>query len=138
VANAFHLALPVTDLEKAKNFYGGVLALEEKRSSFNWIDYDFFGHQLSLHLVNDVSCRTESTSIDGDLVPALHSGLVLEKSDWDTLRDSLHKAKVSFVIGPRVRFEGKEGEQGTFFIIDPFGHYLEFKYFSDTSEGIWH
>jgi extradiol dioxygenase family protein len=138
VGNAFHLALPVSDLAKAKHFYSEILGVEEKRSSFNWIDYDFFGHQMSLHLVNENPKRPESTSIDGDQVPSMHFGMILEEDQWNSLRDKLAAAGVDFVIGPRIRFEGKEGEQGTFFVVDPSGNYLEFKYFSDTSKGTWY
>lgn len=138
MGNAFHLALPVSDLAKAKEFYSNVLGIKEKRSSFNWVDYDFFGHQMSLHLVNENPKRPESTSIDGDQVPSMHFGMILEEADWNALRDRLKAAGVEFIIGPRIRFEGKEGEQGTFFVVDPAGNYLEFKYFSDTSRGTWY
>jgi extradiol dioxygenase family protein len=138
VSTAFHLALPVNDLKKAKEFYSNVLGLQEHRSSFNWIDFDFFGHQLSLQLVKDTSQRPEGTLIDGDQVPAMHYGMILDQTGWEALRDRLAGAGVNFIIGPRIRFEGKEGEQGTFFIVDPSGNYLEFKYFSDTSRGTWY
>ena len=134
----FHLAIPVVDLEKARNFYGDILGQAERRSAFNWVDFDFFGHQLSLHLVKVMSDRIESTMLDGDQVPARHFGAVLPLSDWEKLQKRLEEKKQKFVIGPRVRFAGKEGEQGTMFIVDPFGNYLEFKYFTDTSRGAWY
>lgn len=134
----FHLALPVTDLSKAREFYGNILGVTEKRSAFNWVDWDFFGHQLSLHLVKSMSDRIESTLIDGDQVPARHFGMVLDKATWDGLRERLHSKNQRFVIGPRLRFEGKEGEQWTMYTVDPFGNYLEFKYFTDTARGPWY
>lgn len=136
--NVFHLALPVVDLEKSRKFYQDVLGLEQKRSSFNWIDFDFFGHQLSLHLVNSPSSRPEGTAIDGDQVPARHYGLVVSEQGWNLLRDRLREHEQAFLIGPKIRFQGKEGEQGTFFVADPDGNYLEFKYFSDGSQGTWY
>jgi hypothetical protein len=134
---AFHLALPITDLKLAREFYSGVLGLTEKRSAFNWIDYDFYGHQLSLHLVADKAKTLGSTMIDGDQVPAMHFGLILTQDKWETFRNSLQAKKIKFLIGPKLRVRGKLEEQGTFFFADPFGNYLEIKYFSDQSRGLW-
>lgn len=135
---AFHLAIPVYDLQKSREFYGTRLGLSEARSAFNWVDYNFYGHQLSLHLVNERPHRPESTSIDGDMVPARHFGMVLEQQDWEALRDRLLAEGQEFAIGPKLRFQGKDGEQGTFFLRDPSDNYLEFKYFSDNSKGVWY
>lgn len=133
----FHLALPITDLAEARSFYGEILNLAERRSAFNWIDYDFYGHQLSLHLVADKSKIPGTTMIDGDQVPVMHFGLVLTKEKWESFRENLVAKKVKFLINPKLRFKGKAEEQGTFFFSDPFGNYLEIKYFSDQSKGIW-
>lgn len=134
----FHLALPSNDLSKTREFYSKILGLAEKRSAFNWIDFDFFGHQVSFHLVRDMSERLEPTIIDGDQVPARHFGAILTFAAWEALRTRLETLNQKFVIGPRIRFQGKEGEQGTMFIVDPSGNYLEFKYFTDTSRGPWY
>jgi len=134
----FHLALPVRDLEETKRFYVDVLGAKEKRAAFNWVDFDFFGHQLSVHLVTGKVDRPEATMIDGDQVPARHFGMILTQEIWEGLRDKVQQSKQNFIIGPKIRFKGKEGEQGTFFIVDPSGNYLEFKYFSDTSKGLWY
>ena len=138
MAQAFHLALPVQDLAKAKKFYVEIIGAKLKRSSFNWVDIDFYGNQVSLHLVTSKAERPESTMIDGDPVPALHFGMILEKEAWEALQKDLHSKKVDFKIGPKIRFPEAEAEQGTFFITDPDGNYLEFKYFSDTSKGLWY
>lgn len=139
---SFHLALPSYDLDKSRTFYKDVLGLGERRSAFNWVDFDFFGHQLSLHLVKRRIGRrvswTQSTKIDGDRVPAKHFGVVLPREEWEALHQKLSGHGVEFVIKPRVRFEGKEGEQGTFFVRDPSRNCLEFKYFSDTTKGAWY
>lgn len=134
----FHLALPAYDLDETRRFYIDTLGLAEKRSAINWVDFDFFGHQLSVHLVGGKQGRVESTLIDSDQVPARHFGLVLDKTDWDQLRERLASNNQKFIIGPKIRFQGKVGEQGTFFITDPSGNYLEFKYFTDTSKGPWY
>lgn len=136
--NPFHLALPAYDLEETRKFYMGVLGLTEKRSAINWVDFDFYGHQLSIHLVGGKLGRVESTLIDNDQVPARHFGAILSKDEWEALRDRLSGQKQKFIIGPKIRFQGKVGEQGTFFITDPSGNYLEFKYFTDTSKGPWY
>jgi extradiol dioxygenase family protein len=132
----FHLALPASDLEKAREFYGSILGQQEKRSAPNWVDFDFFGHQLSIHLVRGKIEKVESTMIDGDTVPARHFGMVLDRDSWNNLREKLKGQR--FIIGPKLRFPDSEGEQWTMFIVDPFGNYLEFKYFTDTSRGAWY
>lgn len=134
----FHLALPVRDLPSARAFYRDILGQQERRFAFNWVDFDFFGHQLSLHLVTSDIPRPESTGIDGDQVPASHFGMVLLKEQWEALRDKLQQQNIPFLIGPKIRFAGKDGEQGTLFLTDPSGNYLEFKYFTDTSKGVWY
>lgn len=134
----FHLALPSYDLAKTREFYAKVLGLPEKRSAFNWVDFDFYGHQLSFHLVREKERSVECTVIDGDQVPARHFGTILPKEDWEKLRERLVAHRQNFVIGPRLRFAGQDGEQGTMFITDPSGNYLEFKYFTDTSRGAWY
>lgn len=134
----FHLALPCYDLEESRKFYSDVLGLSEKRSAINWVDFDFFGHQLSLHLVGGKSGRVESTLIDNDQVPARHFGLICGKGQWEELRDRVQRQGQRFIIGPKIRFAGRVGEQGTFFITDPSANYLEFKYFTDTSHGSWY
>jgi len=134
----FHLALPCYDLEKTREFYRNVLQLSEKRSAFNWVDFDFYGHQVTFHLVKENQKGIESTMIDGDQVPARHFGAILSEAEWNALRDRLIEFQQRFVIGPRIRFAGKEGEQGTMFVVDPAANYLEFKYFTDTTRGDWY
>lgn len=138
MAIPFHLALPATNLEATRDFYSRIIGATEKRSAFNWVDFDFFGHQLSFQLVREINEKIECCIIDGDQVPNRHFGVVLTKDDWEELRFRLEGSKQKFIIGPRIRFQGKDGEQGTMFIVDPSGNYLEFKYFTDTSKGTWY
>ena len=124
----FHLALPVRDLTEARNFYGDLLGCIEGRSAERWIDYDFFGHQLSVHLVDEEK-QVATNPVDGDQVPARHFGVVLPWAQWQSLQERFEV----FLIPPKVRFEGEVGEQGTFFVHDPSGNALEFKSFRDPS-----
>ena len=124
----FHLAYHVTDLDVARRFYGGVLGCREGRSTTTWVDFDFFGHQISLHLGEPF--RTTRTGRVGDhLVPMPHLGLVLELPDWHALAQRLRDAQVDFVLPPQVRFEGQPGEQWTMFFTDPSGNPIEVKGF---------
>lgn len=124
----FHLALNVTDLELARGFYGGVLGCTEGRSTDSWVDFDFFGHQLSLHL--GVPFATADTGHVGDhWVPMPHFGAVLALPDWQSLAQRLTEAGVAFVLPPSVRFEGEPGEQWTMFFRDPCGNPIEIKGF---------
>jgi len=130
--SAFHLAYHVTDLDAARAFYGGVLGCAEGRSTDSWVDFDFFGHQISLHLGTPFA--TADTGKVGDhMVPMPHLGVVLGLDDWRTLADRLQDAGVDFVIPPTVRFEGEPGEQWTMFFRDPSGNPIEVKGFADES-----
>ena len=130
----FHLAIPVDDLGAADAFYGGVMGCEKGRRSPDWIDFDFFGHQLVTHLSPDECGKAQTNEVDGKNVPVRHFGVVLEKRDWQSLAAALKDAGADFIIEPGVRFAGEPGEQGTFFLTDPAGNALEFKYFDDLGQ----
>ena len=124
----FHLAFIVTDLDVARRFYGGVLGCREGRSTATWVDFDFFGHQISLHLGEPF--KTAATGHVGDqLVPMPHFGLILEQPAWQALADRLTTAGTDFVLEPQLRFAGQPGEQWTMFFLDSFGNPIEVKGF---------
>ncbi|MBR9842934.1 MAG: dioxygenase [Rhodobacteraceae bacterium] len=128
----FHLAYNVTDLAKARAFYGDLLGCAEGRSTETWVDYNFFGHQLSLHLGTPFA--TADTGHVGDhLVPMPHLGVILPKGEWDALATRLDDAGVDFVLRPFTRFAGEPGEQSTMFFRDPFGNPIEIKGFADMA-----
>ena len=127
----FHLAIPVHDLEIAREFYGDILGCSTGRESENWIDFNFFGHQLVTHLDNNMNISDSTNTVDGDRVPVPHFGIILKKKNWDTLAKKLSAANVDFIIEPRTRFKDNTGEQSTMFIKDPSGNALEFKSFQD-------
>jgi extradiol dioxygenase family protein len=130
----FHLAIPVTNLAQADAFYGAVMGCEQGRSSEQWIDWNFFGHQLVTHLVAKMPILPEPNEVDSKSVPVPHFGVVLSMDEWKALAQKLVAAKQTFVIEPYIRFAGKVGEQGTFFLLDPAGNALEFKGFADGSQ----
>ena len=127
----FHLAIPVHDLEIAREFYGDILGCSTGRESENWIDFNFFGHQLVTHLDKNMNISDSTNTVDGDRVPVPHFGIILKKKNWDTLAKKLSAANVDFIIEPRTRFKDNTGEQSTMFIKDPSGNALEFKSFQD-------
>ena len=124
----FHFAFHVTDLDAARRFYGGVLGCAEGRSTETWVDFDFFGHQISLHLGQPFA-TTRTGQVGDKLVPMPHFGLVLQLDDWQALAQRLQTARVEFVMEPQVRFEGQPGEQWTMFFCDPCGNPIEVKGF---------
>jgi extradiol dioxygenase family protein len=130
----FHLAIPVLNLAESDAFYGGVLGCEQGRSSAHWIDWNFFGHQLVTHLVAEMPLLPAPNEVDSKAVPVPHFGVVLNMLEWQALSKKLLDAKQTFVIDPYIRFAGKVGEQGTFFLLDPSGNALEFKGFADESQ----
>ncbi len=127
----FNLAFPVRDLSEARAFYGELLGCREGRSSNEWVDFDFFGHQIVAHLSPDEVGHKAHSDVDGDLVPVRHFGAILSMKDWQSLADRLTERKTSFIIEPGIRFQGLPGEQATFFFLDPSGNALEFKDFHD-------
>ncbi|MEM9190499.1 MAG: VOC family protein [Myxococcota bacterium] len=130
----FHLAVQVTDLSTAEGFYRGTLGCGVGRRDARWIDFDFFGHQLTTHLVAERAVAEETNPVDGDAVPVPHFGVVLPRETWEALAARLRDGGAPFRIEPRVRFEGAVGEQGTFFLEDPAGNVLEFKTVRDLAQ----
>ncbi len=128
----FHLAFPVDDLTAARRFYGGLLGCPEGRTADRWIDFDFWGHQITAHL-SDEPLRATTNAVDGDAVPTRHFGAILPWDEWHALRDRLTAAGVVFRIAPRIRFAGEVGEQATMFFDDPSGNAIELKSFRDPS-----
>ncbi len=134
VAHPFHLAFPVTSLEKARSFYGGLLGCPEGRSAPDWVDFDFYGHQIVAHLSPDEAGHRNTSVVDGENVPVRHFGLVLSMKEWKELSQKLVHAGTQFIIEPKIRFQGEVGEQATMFFLDPCGNALEFKAFKDIAQ----
>ncbi|WP_404296524.1 VOC family protein [Halomonas sp.] len=132
----FHLAIPVHDLAAARTFYNEVFGLEEGRSSEQWVDFNFFGHQLVIHEHPKMPYQEQANTnaVDGHDVPVPHFGVVLGWEEWETLAERLNARGTEFVIEPYVRFKGQVGEQATMFLLDPCGNALEFKAFKDMSQ----
>ena len=124
----FHLAFPVDNLDKTREFYTTILGCNEGRSSGRWIDFDLYGHQVVAHLVDELD-TVQTNLVDGDNVPASHFGVILEMGDWNELAKRLKKSDMKFIIEPHKRFKGDPGEQATMFFLDPCGNALEFKAF---------
>jgi hypothetical protein len=130
----FHLAVPVNNLKKTRQFYGEFLGLEEGRSTESWIDWNFFGHQFVTHLKKgEDNILVTTNHVDGHGVPVPHFGVVLKWNDWHQFAEKLKENNVKFVIEPYIRFKGEVGEQATMFFLDPSGNSLEFKAFKDLS-----
>lgn len=130
----FHLAIPVNEIHKNRAFYRDVLGCSEGRSSDHWVDFDFFGHQLVIHLKEEDKEDVHTNPVDGKDVPVPHFGVVLTMEDFQQLSESLRKQNIKFIIEPYVRFEGEVGEQATMFFKDPSGNALEFKAFKNLDQ----
>ena len=126
----FHLAVPVSDIKKTKEWYTKILGCSLGRESERWIDFNFFGHQISAHLSKD-SNSTIHNEVDRKQIPSRHFGVILNPSDWNILAKRLTDLKIEFKVKPYTRFKGKKGEQSTLFIEDPSGNCLEFKSFQN-------
>ena len=130
----FHFAIPVQNLETCKAFYKDVLNCEEGRSTEDWVDFNFFGHQLVIHQKEDFKAVRISNPVDGYDVPVPHFGVVLSWEDWHSLAARLKTKNTKFEIAPCIRFQGKVGEQATMFFKDPENNALEFKAFRDINQ----
>ena len=129
----FHLAFPVDDLAAARRFWGEVMGCAEGRSSDEWIDFDFYGHQIVAHLTQGRS-DAGANPVDGHDVPVPHFGIVLGMEEWQVLADRLQAHGVQFAIEPHIRFKGQPGEQATMFFRDPAGNAIEMKAFADPAQ----
>ena len=127
----FHLAFPVNDLTLARQFYGHTLGCPEGRSSEDWIDFNFYGHQIVAHLAPAETGLAQRNAVDGHGVPVRHFGIVLPMQDWEAMAERLKAQGTKFIIEPYVRFQGQPGEQATMFFLDPSGNALEVKAFAD-------
>jgi len=130
----FHLAFPVDDIDAARRFYGGLLGCPEGRSAPDWVDFDFYGHQIVAHLSPAECGHRHTSAVDGEDVPVRHFGAILSMADWERLATTLKAADTRFVIEPQIRFKGQVGEQATMFFLDPAGNALEFKAFGDLGQ----
>jgi uncharacterized protein len=132
----FHYAFFVKDLDSTREFYGKLLGCKEGRSTETWVDFDFFGGQISAHNTGPVVATVDAGLVDDVLVPMPHFGAVLAWDDFHAVARRVEAAGIHFIIPPRIRFEGQPGEQMTMFFRDPSGNALEFKAFR-TDAGLF-
>ena len=130
----FHLAIPVHDLEKSRDFYENILGCDEGRSSDHWVDFNLFGHQLVIHFKEKSTEKSKTNPVDGKDVPIPHFGVILEWNQFHNFSNQLIKKGITFIIDPYIRFKGLPGEQATMFFKDPCGNALEFKSFKDFNQ----
>ena len=129
MSRPFHFAFIVKDLASTRRFYGELIGCREGRSTETWVDFDFFGNQISAHTTGTVAATEKTGQVDGIAVPMPHYGAVLEWKEFEALAERFRAAGVSFLVEPRIRYAGKPGEQATMFLLDPSGNALEFKSF---------
>ena len=130
----FHLAIPVSDIAMSKQFYGEIMGCSQGRSADEWVDWNFYGHQLVTHKVASMPAVAGYNHVDGKQVPVPHFGIVLPWAQWEALAERFRQHNYPMYIEPYVRFKGKPGEQGTFFLFDPSENALEFKTFKNTKD----
>lgn len=130
----FHLAFPVKDLAATREFFEGLLGCTVGRTSDRWIDFNFWGSQISAHLTPDGDSNAPTNPVDGKNVPVKHFGAILEMDEWETLAEKLKNHGIDFIIEPYVRFKGEVGEQATMFFLDPNGNAIEFKAFANFDQ----
>jgi len=130
----FHLAYTVSNLDTTRQFYGSLLQCKEGRSTETWVDFDFFGHQLSFHIGSRVEDASTESKVDSKSVPMPHFGAVLGWDRFLEVAERFKESNVEFVLEPQLRYQGQPGEQMTMFVRDPSGNPLEFKAFKNEEE----
>ena len=129
VPRPFHFAFHVRDLDSTRRFYGTVLGCREGRSTETWVDFDFFGNQISAHTTGEVMATKPTGKVESISVPMPHFGAILGWDEFSAVAERIRGAGLTFVIEPRIRYAGQPGEQVTMFLHDPSGNALEFKAF---------
>jgi len=130
----FHLAFPVYNINITIQWYTSMLNCSIGRKSERWVDFNFFGHQISAHLVDQELVQDKTNVVDGHNIPSRHFGIILEMEQWKILVNQLNKKNIKYLIEPNIRFKGEKGEQATFFIKDPSNNVLEFKAFINDNQ----
>lgn len=126
----FHLAFATGNLERAKAFYGDFLSCTEGRKGPSWVDYNFFGHQLTIQFVSSKNSQYANFHHPKSGFPLNHWGIILHSHDWNMLRDKLIHEETNFVVEPQLFLEDETGEQRIMMLRDPDGNILEFKTFT--------
>lgn len=129
MSRPFHFAFFVRDLDSTRRFYGSVLGCREGRSTDTWVDFDFFGNQISAHTTGSVAPTQNTGQVEGVQVPMPHFGALLGWEEFEALAGRIRAAELPFILEPRIRYAGQPGEQATMFLLDPSGNALEFKSF---------
>ncbi|NEN25573.1 glyoxalase [Cryomorpha ignava] len=127
----FHIAFATADMTRAKRFYGDLLGCKIGRESTAWADFDFFGHQMSIHKIAEKVRKPRNYYNPNSHIPANHFGIILSWADWHKMEEKLKASRINFLVEPHLAFEGEIGEQKTMFIQDPDGNSIEFKSFED-------
>jgi len=127
----FHLAFPIYSIKETINWYTEILGCTIGRQSKEWVDFNFFGHQITAHRIKNKSKKEQTNIVDGHNIPSRHFGVILKMEQWNLLCEKLRKNKIKFIIEPNIRFKEQKGEQATLFIKDPSGNILEFKAFNN-------
>jgi Predicted dioxygenase of extradiol dioxygenase family len=130
----FHLAFKVKDIESTSRFYHDILGCEVGRQTEHWIDFNFFGHQLSAHVSTNIPALDYCGKVDSLNVPIPHFGCLLSPTDFAAVRKRLEENEIEFVVKPYTRYEGKAGEQQTMFVLDFSNNPIEFKSFTNMDE----
>ncbi len=120
----FHLAFPVANIAEAKAYYADGLGCAVGRQNQNSVILNLCGHQLVAHVTD------EPVDPQKGIYPR-HFGLVFTaESDWETLLERAQRRGLALYQQPKHRFPGSPLEHRTFFLQDPFGNLMEFKYYA--------
>ena len=130
---SFHLAIPVSDLANCTSFYENLFSCTRGRSSDEWVDLNFFNHQLVLHKAHSHSEDSAVNFVDGDNIPVPHFGVILDYDAFNAVVKNAKQQSIKFLIEPRLRFKDAAGEQMTMFFRDPSNNVIEIKAFKSRS-----
>jgi len=130
----FHYAFKIKDISSTRKFYIEILGCTEGRSTDTWIDFDFFGHQLSAHLSDKIQALDYCGKVDGVNIPIPHFGCILSMEEFQAVQKRLETADIKFVVQPQKRYADEVGEQWTMFVLDFSRNPIEFKAFKNEED----
>ena len=75
-----------------------ILGCKRGRESDEWADYNFFGHQLVIHVDPNYVGKSHHNEVDGKSVPIPHFGVVIPWDDFDKFANMLNSNSIHFII----------------------------------------
>jgi extradiol dioxygenase family protein len=125
--NPFHLSLTTAEPERQRTFYTEVLGCTVARTTAEFQDFDFFGHQLTFHR------RAAPLPLPYE---SFHFGAIISWDEFDAVHARLQRASARFLIEPTEQAAGTEDARRKLVVLDPSGYAIELKCYRNPSRAL--